>query len=488
MGKRFHIEIILKVLGICIFVLGLLMFICIPVALIYKEDTVLSILFSSLSCFLIAVPLLVYTRKSGTKNISNKDVYAIVTLVWFVIGFFAAFPFIYSGAISNFTNAYFEAVSGLTTTGATILVEIEEVPKSILIWRSFIQWIGGLGILVLVISVMSFLGSGDVKMFVTEASGSKTTKLHPKIGATARRLWYIYLGMTIILVVLLILGGKNLYESVCHAFTTVATGGFSPNNDSIASYSSYNQIVITVFMFFGAVNFSLYFALFTGKFKQVFRNEELIAFFSFVCIMAVIIAGDIYYYGIYSTIGESVKHSFFQVVSIVTTTGFGTADYDQWPAITQVIMLFLCFTGGMIGSTAGGVKFSRLFVLVKNIRFEVRKIIHPNGVFSLKVNKINIESDIVRNFFSVFIAWILFTCLGTLILSFFVSNLSEAIGVAAATLGAVGPAFGEFGPAGSYAGMLDGGKWTCIFLMILGRLEIITVLSFIYALLVRRGK
>lgn len=488
MNSKFNILIIARVLGFCIATIGVLMLICVPVALFYNENTLISIGLSIVCCLLAASPLLYASRKIKVDNISNKDVYAIVTIVWFVLGFFAALPFLFSNAIPNFTNAFFEAVSGITTTGASILADIESLPKSILLWRSFLQWLGGLGILILVISILSFFGTGDTKIFIAEASGSQTTKLHPKIKNTARRLWYIYVSMTVLVVILLLIGGQSLFEAVCHSFSTIATGGFSPKNTSIADYSTYNQVVITIFMFLGAVNFSLYFALFAGKFKTFFKNEELIAFFAFVSALAIIIAGDIYYFGVYSNFGESLKHSFFQVISIVTTTGFATADYNAWPAMTQVITLFLCFTGGMIGSTAGGVKFTRLFVLVKNIRYEVKKALHPNAIFSLKVNKVIVREGVIRNFFNVFIAWIVFTCIGTLILSFYVSDLREALGVAAANLGAVGPAFGEFGAAGSYSELHNVGKWTCVFLMIIGRLEIISVLTFVYVLFSRKSR
>ncbi len=488
MIKNLNTGIIFKILGYGIVAIGILMLITLPVAFFYKENTISDILLSFLICLSVGGGLLLLTRKVEIKDIENKEVFAIVTLTWFVLGFFGAIPFLISNAIPNFTNAYFEAISGFTTTGATILTDIESLPKSILLWRSFIQWLGGIGILVLVIAVLSIMGIGDLKIFVAEVSGPKSTKFHPKIKNTARRLWLIYAGMTTIVIILLLLGGKNLYESICHALTTVATGGFSPKNSSIADYSTYNQIVIIVFMFLGAVNFALYFSLLKGNFKSFFKNEELIAFFIFVVVIALFIAGEIYYYGVFSTVGESLKHAFFQVVSIVTTTGFGTADYNNWPAMTQVIMLFLCFTGGMIGSTAGGVKFTRLLVLIKNIRYEIKRIVHPNAVYLLKVNKIPIRKDVVRNFFTVFVVWIFFICLGTIILSFFVSNLREAMGVTAATLGAVGPAFGEFGPVGSYAELHDIGKWTCIFLMVIGRLEIISVLAFVYVLFGGKGK
>jgi len=472
--------IIFRSFGISMTIIGLFMLTAIPFALYFKENTIYAIAISSLISLGIGQILTIVNRKNKIEEIGQREAFIIVTLTWFMIGLFGSLPYLFSASIPNFTDAYFETISGFTTTGATILTDIEAIPKSILYWRALTQWLGGMGILVLVIAVLPTISFGGVKLFVAEAPGPSSNKIHPKIKQTALRLWEIYSLLTLLLIVLLTLGGMNFFESICHAFTTLSTGGFSPKNSSIANYSSYIQIVITVFMFLGGINFVIHYQLLNGKFRKVFTNEELKNFIFLICFISLVISIIIFTSGNYTNFGEALRQSFFQSVSIITTTGFATADYMLWTQTTWFLLLLLFFVGGMIGSTAGGIKFTRHLILIKNIRSEVKRFIHPKAVVPIRLNKIPISDDIVKNFFIVFVAYIVTFCLGALSLSFFLEDPKEAISVSISCLGAIGPAFGQFGPTGNYAALHDIGKWISSVLMIVGRLEIIPILMILH--------
>jgi len=472
--------VIFRSFGISITVVGFFMLTALPFAFYYGEDTVWPLLLSSAVSLAMGQFFTIINKRSKTSDISERDAYLIVTLTWFMVGFFGALPFVFSGAIPNFTNAYFEAISGFTTTGATILKDLEVLPKSILYWRSLMQWLGGMGILVLVIAILPSLGFGGMKLFLAESPGPTTTKIHPKIRQMALRLWVVYTVITLVLVGLLLLGGMNLFESICHSLSTLATGGFSPKNTSIADYSPYIQIVITIFMFIGAVNFAVHYYMLKGKFRKALANEELWMFFLFVCIVAVSVSILLHLAHDYTTYAESLRHAFFQTISLVSTTGFATADYMLWPQATWMWLLLLFFVGGMIGSTAGGIKFTRVFILLKNIRSETKRIIHPRAIISIRLNKKSIPDDVVRNFLIVFIAFIVVFCLGSLAMSLFMTDAKEAIGATIACLGNVGPAFRSLGPAGNYSEVHDAAKWILSIIMVAGRLEVFPFLIFFH--------
>ena len=479
-------NIIAKASGLTTLATGFLMLLSLPVALYYGDKTIVSILISSLICIVFGSILLMLGRKQNFNKTSIIDVFAIVSLTWLFLGIFGSLPFLLSGSIQSFTDAVFESVSGFTTTGASILRDIESNPKSILFWRSLTQWIGGMGILVLVIAVLPFLGVGEVKLYVAEVSGSESNKLHPKIKSTARSLWIMYTFLTLLQTVLLVLAGQSFFEAICHSFTTLSTGGFSPNNSSIINYSPLIQIIIIVFMFIGGMNFSLHFALFRGNFKKIVRNEELISFFSLIFFISLAIALYNFYDKSFSTVSQSFLHAVFQVVSIITTTGFVSTNYDLWNIFPLLLLFSMFFIGGMIGSTAGGIKFTRFFILFKNLKVQLKGIIHSNAVFTLRTNGNPIPKHVVRNVFGVFIAYVFIFCIGSLALSFFISDIKEVLSVTMACLGAIGPALGDFGAVGNYADLHPIGKWICVVLMILGRLEVVSVLAIVYYLFFKR--
>ncbi len=444
----------------------------IPFSIYYQENTILVFLISSLISVGIGQLIVLINRKNKKSEIGERDAYFIVTHTWFMAGLFGSLPFFFSGSIPNFTNAYFETISGFTTTGASILTDIESLPKSILYWRSLTHWLGGMGILVMVIAVLPVIGSGGVKLFVAEAPGPTSNKIHPRIRQTALRLWEVYAGLTILLVMLLIVGDMNAFEAICHAMGTLSTGGFSPKNTSIADYSPYIQIIITIFMFFGGMNFALHYFLLKGKFKKIWANEEWLSFAGLITVISFTVAFVIYFNGNYNTFGESLRHSFFQCVSIITTTGFATADYMLWPQMTWFILFLLFFTGGMIGSTSGGIKFTRHLVLIKNLRTEIRKQLHPRAITKIQINNMSIPEEVIRNFLTVFIAYIIVFCIGSILMSFFTDNTIEAFGTTISCLGGVGPAFGKYGPAGNYNELHLAAKWILSIIMVIGRIEL----------------
>jgi len=474
--KIINLGIVFKTLGISILISGLFMLTAIPFAVVFNENTIIALILSSFISILAGFLLFYFNKKSNVESLGKRDAFCIVTLTWILLGFFGSLPYILSGAIPNITNAYFETISGFTTTGASILTNIESLPKSILFWRSLTQWLGGMGILVLIIAILPVFGFGGIKIFVAEVSSHIVSKIHPKIKNTALRLWFVYLGLTLLFTLLLMLGKMNFYESLCHTFSALSTGGFSPKNTSISNYSSYIQYTICILMLIGGVNFTLIYLAAKGKFKQLFNNEEVKSFIALIIILSLLVSGFLLFNNNYNNFSDAIKHSLFQVVSIITTTGYCTADFVLWPIPVVIIILSLYFVGGMIGSTAGGPKFTRYLVLIKNIRVEIRRIIHPKAVVPLKLNNKIISYDITQNFFIIFIVYIVTFCIGTIAMSFFVSDVKEVISITMTCLNGIGPGFGQFGPMGNYNELHDFAKWILSFLMILGRLEIIPVI------------
>lgn len=477
-------HIIFSTIGHSFYIIAAFILIPIFVAFIFKEnDTYLSFFWSAIVSFIIGYIFVIFARRIKKKNFSEeigvRDAFLIVIILWILLGFIGGLPYLFSSSISQLEDVYFETISGFTTTGATILTDIEILPHSILFWRSMTQWLGGLGILVLVIALLPSVGYGSMKLFVAEAPGPTTTKIHPKMRGTALRLWLIYLIVTVFLIFLLFINGMPLFEAVTHAFSALSTGGFSPKNSSITDYSPLIQYIITIFMFLGGVNFIFLYLFLKGRWKQVISSEELRAFTIFTICCFVFTALILFYSGYTDNFEKAFRIASFQVVSIITTTGFTTDDYMQWPIVSIVLIFSLYFIGGMIGSTAGGIKFTRHYILFKNIRAELKQLIHPNAIIAIRLDKRLLPDDVARNFFIVFISYLLFFIIGALILSLFMSVI-EAMSVTISCLSAVGPAFGQFGPTGNFAMLHPAGKWICSILMIIGRLEVVPFLMILH--------
>ncbi|MDH5609812.1 MAG: TrkH family potassium uptake protein, partial [Cyclobacteriaceae bacterium] len=405
-----------------------------------------------------------------------RDGYLVVTGGWLIMSLFGSIPYMLSGSIPDISNAFFETISGYSTTGATILTDIEAVPKGILFWRSLTQWIGGMGIIVLTVAILPILGIGGMQLFVAEAPGISPDKLQPRIKETAKRLWLIYLGLTVAEIILLWVGGMTFFDAVNHGLTTMATGGFSTKNASIAYYTSpFIQYVIIVFMFLAGTNFTITYYVMKGKFLKVLSNEEFKAYSLMTLALSVFVGVCVYFLG-----NESFEKSFrdvlFQFVSIITTTGYITYDYSTWAQFIIVIIFILMFIGASAGSTAGGVKIVRHLILFKNSILELKRQIHPSAVIPVRFNSKAVSREITFNILAFIMIYISIFALGSVIISILGADLLTSIGAVATCLGNIGPGLGKVGPVDNFAHLPAASKWVLSFLMLLGRLELFTVL------------
>jgi len=474
--KGINYRLIIKFIGILLMLLSGFIFVSAAWSVYYDEPVSFrSILLSAAITFVAGLILFSLTRKYDHRNIGKKEGYIIVTFTWISISIFGALPFYLSGAISSYGDAFFETISGFTTTGATLLEDIEVVPKGLLFWRSLTQWLGGMGIIVLTLAILPILGVGGMQLFIAEAPGTTPNRLHPRIKETAKRLWVIYVSFTIALIVLLKLGGMSVFDASCHALTTMSTGGFSTQNDSIAGYSSFIQYVIILFMIIAGINFSLHYFLIKGQFDKLFKNEEIRFYFVILLGFTLLFTVAVFILNS-SDLEEAFRHSMFQVVSIVTTTGYISYDYLQWNDFLWFGLFLLMFVGGCIGSTAGGIKMIRHLVLLKNTILEFKRLIHPMAVIPVRVNSKAIPNEIIQNFLAFFLIFVLVFAVGSAVMTIIGLDFTSAIGSVAATLGNVGPGIGSVGPIENYAHIPLAGKWFLSFLMLLGRLELFTVL------------
>ena len=468
-------KIIIRVLGFLLFVEGIAMILALFIAMIYGEYDQNAFLISAGINVLLG-GLIVFLTKNVNKDIGRKEGYIIVSSVWIVFSFFGSLPYVISGAIPNFTNAFFETMSGFTTTGSSILADIESLPHGILFWRSITQWLGGMGIIVLSLAVLPVFGIGGMQLFMAEVPGPTPDKISPRIRQTAKTLWVIYLGFTVAEMLLLSVGGMPFFDAVCHSFTTMATGGFSTKQASIAHWSSpFIQYVIVVFMFFAGTNFTLSYLAIQGKFKRVFKDEEFKYYGLFVLSFSLIIFIGLL---VTSQIGveQSFRNALFQVVSIITTTGYATADYLTWAPILTIIIFVLFFFGGSAGSTGGGMKIMRIVLLLKNSYYELRRMVHPHAIIPVKFNNHSVDAKIVTNVLAFFMFYFAIFGASTVIFSFMEPDMESAMGAVATSLGNIGPGLGNVGPAENFLHVKPLGKWFLSFLMLLGRLELFTVL------------
>lgn len=475
-GKTIHFRLVFKLLGMLLMVLSAAMILSLGWARYYNEQEVIRPILISIFLTLLSGLILFFSNKSyDHRNISIKEGYLIVTFTWLSMSALGALPYFISGTTTCYADAFFESMSGFTTTGASILHDIESVPKSLLFWRSTTHWLGGMGIIVLTLAILPILGVGGMQLFVAEVPGSTPVKLHPHMRETARRLWGIYLLFTIAQSLLLMLGGMDFFHSINHAFSTMATGGFSTQNDSIAGYSAYIQYVIIFFMILAGISFALHYLLLKGEFRRVLANEELRFYFSVIGIFTMVLTAGILI--LHQTgFEESFRQALFQTVAITTTTGFVTADYLQWNHFLWFLIFLLMFTGGCIGSTGGGIKMIRVLVLIKNTRLELKRLIHPMAIIPVRIDKKTIPKNIITNFLAFFLLYILIFFAGAAIMSAYGLDFGSAMGASIATIGNIGPAIGSVGPTENYAHIPEGGKWVLSFFMLLGRLELFTVL------------
>ncbi|MFA6830989.1 MAG: TrkH family potassium uptake protein [Bacteroidaceae bacterium] len=468
-----------KIMGFLLGFTALFMLLTGGVAVLYHEiDTALYPLLKSIGITLIVALIAAYYGKDAKVTFSRRDSFLMITSAWVVVSVLGMLPFLLSGAIPDITNAFFETISGFTTTGATILDDIESLPKSLLFWRSLTQWIGGLGIVFFTIAVLPLFGVGSLHLIAAETSGPVKGKVLPRMGVAAKWIWSIYLTLTIFEVVFLLLGGMNLFESICHAFTTISTGGYSPRQGSIADYHSpYIEYVIAIFMTISGINFSILLLAFSGKIKHFFKDTELRWYIGSVIVFTTLIAYILYARNpINVGFEESFRLAFFQVASLHTSTGYATADYVLWPTVAWALLTLVMLMGACAGSTTGGIKSIRLAIMTRMSLNELKNLIHPHAVLPVRVNNHPISSDIKNRVLSFTFVYLVLVILGSLLMMFEGVGFTESLGCIISAIGNMGPGLGAFGPAVTWNALPDSCKWILSFYMLLGRLELFTVL------------
>lgn len=491
--KKINFKIIFQMMGVLMLFNGGFMLLSALVGYLYKDNAYQGITIAGISTITLGL-LLRYITKNFSKQIKKKEGYLIVTMGWAFLTVTGTFPYLFTQAIPGFTNAFFETMSGYTTTGASILNDIESMPKGILFWRSMTHWIGGMGIIVLAIAILPLLGIGGMQLFAAEAPGPSADKLHPRITDTAKRLWYIYLGLTLFQALLLKLAGMTVFDAINHAMCTLSTGGFSTKNSSVAFWndSPTIQYIIIAFMYIAGTNFVLsYFAL-KGQISKALKDEEFRYYSLLIFLTTVISAVIIYFYANVSqsptetqliahpmVLGEaesSFRHALFQVIAVITTTGFVTADFTIWTPFLSILFFILMFFGASAGSTAGGVKIVRHIIMVKNSILEFKRTIHPRAIIPVRFNTKSVSQEIVFNIMAFFILYMITFGLGAAVFGAMGLDFLTSVGTAASSLGNVGPSFSQLSPVNNYDSLPDLGKWWSAFLMLLGRLELFTVL------------
>ncbi len=446
------------------------------VSIIYRQTDKLPLITSFAITLISGSILHLLTKGHRREDVRHREAFIIVTLTWLIISFFGSFPYILSGTFDSFTDAYFESMAGFTTTGASVLIDIEVLPKGVLFWRSMTQWIGGMGIIVFALAILPLLGTGGMQLFKAEVPEISVDKLRPRIIDTAKALWIIYLSLTAANAILLYTAGMDIYDAVCHAFTTMATGGFSTKNESLAAFNSPSiELITSLFMFLAGINYSLYFYVFKGNFIKLWKSDEFRFYIVITTLATLLVTINLWKYSS-AALTEAFRYSLFQVVSIMTTTGYVTADYERWAPLGQMILIVLMFFGGMIGSTGGGIKQVRILLMIRQGYREIYQLIHPRAVTSVKLDDRFLYKEIlgiIWGFVFLFLGIFIIASIG--ITAAGIDIITSSTTVISAMCN-VGPAFGLAGPTENYASIPFTGKWILIFCMLTGRLEVYTVI------------
>jgi trk system potassium uptake protein len=469
--RLIHPLIILRILSTILLIETISFLPCIPVALIYRES-LLPFLWSSLVTGFLYLLFRFLTRKVNTDEINNRDTFLTVTISWILFSLFGSLPYLISGTIPSFIDAFFESASGFSTTGASILKNVEILPFSILFWRSLTHWIGGIGIILLVILILPTLKVAGYQLFSLESSLKE--KIHPKTKGVAFRIMLIYIGLTILEVLLLVLGDMNLFDSICHSFGTLATGGFSTKNTSLMFYSPYSQYIVMIFMFLAGTSQVVYYYILKLDFRKVKRNEEFWFYLSTV-IFAGTVAVCILLINTAKPLEEAFREGYFQIVSIMTSTGFASADFILWPSAGLTLLFLMMFSGGSTGSTSGGIKMARHLIVLKNIRMVFIRLIHPKTISIVKLNGKMLDEKTNISIISFIILYLFLFITGTVILTAGGSDPVTSASSVATCMAGIGPGLGTVGPMSNYSGIPEISKVVLSLLMIIGRLEIVTV-------------
>lgn len=469
-----NVLLTLRVLGALLLFLAAALLVPIPFSLYYQDGAVWSFVSAAAVC--LAIGLALFRGCRSNKELSLREGFAIVTFGWSLFALFGALPFVVSGAIPSYLDAVFETMSGFTTTGSSILVDIEALPKSMLLWRALTHWLGGMGIIVLSLAILPMLGVGGMQLFKAEVPGPTTDRLKPRIQDTAKLLWGVYVLLTAMETLLLMLGNMSFFDALCHAFATLATGGFSTRNASVAAYdSAYIDWVITIFMFLAGVNFTLHYQALRGRLRDFYRNEE------FLCYLGITLGATLllvlFNQGrVYSSLLDNLRYSAFQVSSIMTTTGFATADYEKWPVFTQFLLVILMFVGGCAGSTSGGIKVVRILLLLKHAHVQIYRLIHPRAVRLVKFGGTPVEREVMQSILGFFALYMGIFVFASALMTATGLDVVSACTAVVATLSNVGPGLGSVGPVDNFSHVSDFGKTVLTVCMLLGRLELFTVL------------
>lgn len=472
---KINSSLILHFVSIVIVLESLFILLAVLVSIIYNETTTQKLLLSSIITLGVGLTLHLLTLNKRKVEPSRKESFIIVSICWIILGLVGTIPYLVTHSIPEFSNAFFESISGFTTTGSSILADIESLPKSILFWRAETHWIGGMGIIVLVVAIMPFLKINGIYLFYSEISSVTNERISTKIRYIARNMWLVYIGLTILEIVLLCLGKMPLFDSVCHSFATVATGGFSTQNNSIAGYSPYIQYVITLFMLLSGINFALHVLLLKSKFKSVIKNEEL-RFYLFIILCVGILITALLYFQNDVKLEPAFRSAFFQVISILTATGFATSDYLQWPTQAIFLIALLMLVGACSGSTGGGVKVIRHVISFKKINQSYKNLINPSAICVIRYNNTTVNPEYVSGVLAFIILYYAILALSMLILMIFGQNAATSFGAAATCMAGIGPGFGTVGPVSNFLHLPAGAKFFLTLLMVIGRLEIYPLL------------
>ena len=472
-------RVVFHMVGILIFFLGLIMLFPLLYSWYTGDGSLCSLVPAAGITILAGGVLYAVLRTGPLEHISQREGMAIVAIGWTAVGVFAALPFYFCGVFESFVNAFFESVSGFTTTGASVVTRVEALPQGILLWRSLIQWLGGMGIIVLSVAILPFLGVGGMQLFKAEVPSPVPDKLKPRVSDTAKTLWKVYVLISLFEFLLLLLGGMSVFDALCHTFTTMPTGGFSTKGLSIAHYDSlYFDLVIMVFMLLAGVNFALHYQMLKGKPLAFWRDSECRFYLASAAILILVVSFNIHG-PVYASIGEALRYGGFQVISILTTTGYATADYNQWPAMSKLILLLCMFAGASAGSTGGGMKLMRIMCCFKYCYKELFTLVHPHAVAPVKIGGKPVSNEVIGSILGFLALYMGLFGVCSVLLAGMGVDLVTAFSAVAASIGNIGPGLAVVGPLGNYAEIPVPGKWLLIWCMLLGRLEIYTVIIFL---------
>ena len=479
MTRTFNTRMVFRTMGALLLIEAVFMAMALGVSLWYNEADNDVFLLSTIVTLLAGVVGLLVGRRAESR-MGEREGYVIVAMVWVVFSAFGLLPYYLSGQVPSFTDAWFESMSGFTTTGATIIPDLEVITHGLLFWRSLTQWIGGMGIIVLSIAILPIFGLNGMQLYAAEVSGLTYEKVSPRIADTAKMMWSIYVVLTASEVVILWLCGMDMFDAVCHSFSTIATGGFSTHNNSLEYYDSAAiHYTVTIFMFVSGINFVMLIYLIRGKVRNFVQDEELRWYSVAVMVFAVMLTVGLYiarpgWTGMH--MDRAFRDSIFTVISAMTSTGYTISDYMYWPVVAWVVIFFLMLTGACAGSTAGGIKWVRLAIILKNGVAEFQRRIHPNAIIPVKLNEKNVPQQTINNIMAFLIFYIFIIAVTVVIFCASGVNFDESIGAAVSAIGNVGISIGQFGPAGTYAEFPMVAKWVMSFVMLIGRLEIFTIL------------